>query len=99
LGHGETGGKTALPIWKDFMEEAIKRYGAPEFQPPEGIVNIMVNKETGRPLRAGESNGFMETFAEGMNPFESKQSNSSLDSDESIVEPDALEDEDYYMNQ
>jgi penicillin-binding protein 1A len=99
LGHGETGGKTALPIWKDFMEEAIKKYGAPEFLPPEGIVNIMVNKETGRPLRAGESNGFMETFAEGMNPFEAKQSNSSLDSDESTTEPDALEDEDYYMNQ
>lgn len=98
LGYGETGGKTALPIWKDVMEAGIAKYGAPEYVAPEGIINIMVNKETGRPLRAGESNGFMETFAEAMQPF-IQTSVEETNEDGSVKIPEALEDEDYYLNQ
>lgn len=98
LGYGETGGKTALPIWKDVMEAGIARYGAPEFVAPEGIINIMVNKETGRPVRVGETNGFMETFAEAMQPF-LQSSTEEINEDGSAKIPEALEDDDYYLNQ
>jgi penicillin-binding protein 1A len=98
LGYGETGGRTALPVWKDYMEAAIPKYGAPDFVAPEGIVNIMINKDTGKPLKSGETNGFMETYAEGMDPW-----SSGIGVDESTVDPETkpqvLEDDDYYMNQ
>lgn len=98
LGNGETGGRTALPIWKDIMQLGIAKYGAPEFVAPEGISNIMVNKETGRPLRTGETNGFMETFVDVMDPF-SQASVEEFNEDGTPKPQDALEDGDYYLNQ
>jgi penicillin-binding protein 1A len=68
LGHGETGGKTALPMWIDYMAAAIPKFGAPDFPVPDGIVNMLVNKETGRPLPAGAGNGFLESFVSGFDP-------------------------------
>ena len=68
LGYGETGGKTALPMWIDYMAAAIPKYGAPDFTVPEGVTNIMVNKETGKPLAPGSGEGFLETFVTGFDP-------------------------------
>jgi penicillin-binding protein 1A len=101
LGYGETGGKTALPIWMDYMQAAISKYGAPEFTPPEGIVNIMVNKETGRPLREGETGGFLETFAEGMDPSAGPGINQVVEppTEGEKPKPAVMDDGDYYMNQ
>ena len=47
LGDGEEGARTALPIWVDFMREALR--GVPEKQRtvPEGIVELKVNALTG----------------------------------------------------
>ncbi len=98
LGYGETGTKTALPIWIDYMSSAIPRYGAPEFNAPDGIINMMVNKETGKPMPTGSNGGFLESFANGYDPNSDPQvfeqggtapSNSSQTTD----------DGDYYMNQ
>ncbi|HXH73723.1 MAG TPA: PBP1A family penicillin-binding protein [Bacteriovoracaceae bacterium] len=66
LGHGETGGKTALPMWVDFMSAAIPKYGAPEFNAPDGISNVFINKETGKPSPGTE--GFLESFVTGTEP-------------------------------
>lgn len=98
LGNGETGGRTALPIWKDVMKLGIAKYGAPDFVAPEGILNVMVNKETGRPLRTGEASGFMETFVDVMDPF-SQAAVEELNEDGTPKVQDALEDGDYYLNQ
>jgi penicillin-binding protein 1A len=97
LGNGETGGKTALPIWIDFMRVALGKYGAPPFPVPEGILNITVNRQTGRPLRAGEGEGFSETFAVGMDPSGGKGPGapSGVDGEK----PAALEDDGYFMDQ
>lgn len=98
LGYGETGGKTALPIWMDYMSSAIDKYGAPEFTVPEGISHLLVNKETGKPLPPGTSEGFLESFVVGFDPNtdsaqvfdQSKQNNSGAPN---------LDDDDYFMNQ
>ncbi len=101
LGYGETGGKTALPVWIDFMHEAIKRYGAPEFVAPEGITNILINKESGRQLRSGESGGFMESFAQGMDLTGevNRPVIPSATGEEPKDTPKVLDDDDYYSNQ
>jgi penicillin-binding protein 1A len=47
LGEGEEGARTAVPIWVDFMREALR--GVPE-KPrsvPEGIVEMKINARTG----------------------------------------------------
>jgi penicillin-binding protein 1A len=61
LGQGEEGARTAVPIWVDFMREALK--GVPEKprQIPEGIVEIKVNAATGGTLNA-ENDGIFEYF-------------------------------------
>jgi penicillin-binding protein 1A len=47
LGEGEEGARTALPIWVEFMREALR--GVPEKprSAPEGIVELKVNALTG----------------------------------------------------
>ncbi len=95
LGYGETGGKTALPIWIDYMEIAIPKYGAPEFRVPEGITQVMINKETGKVLPPGTPAGFMEAFVEGSNP---ESGPDSFEQNGSTSES-ATEDDDYFKNQ
>jgi penicillin-binding protein 1A len=47
LGANETGGVAALPIWINFMQRALK--GVPEkpISPPEGVIQVRINAETG----------------------------------------------------
>jgi penicillin-binding protein 1A len=47
LGEGEEGARTAVPIWVDYMREALR--GVPEKQRsiPEGIVELKINARTG----------------------------------------------------
>lgn len=47
LGEGEEGARTAVPIWVDYMREALK--GVPVNTPavPEGIIEMKVNAATG----------------------------------------------------
>ncbi|HSE84172.1 MAG TPA: transglycosylase domain-containing protein [Thermodesulfobacteriota bacterium] len=37
IGKGATGGKAALPIWNDFMEEALRKFPGGDFGIPDGI--------------------------------------------------------------
>jgi penicillin-binding protein 1A len=40
LGDRETGGGLALPVWIDFMSQALKGAPVVELTPPEGVVNV-----------------------------------------------------------
>ena len=68
LGPGEEGSRTALPIWIEFSRKALA--GVPENQMPmpEGIVMVKIDKETGCPARAGQSNTTFEVFRENNVP-------------------------------
>jgi penicillin-binding protein 1A len=47
LGNNETGGQAALPIWIAYMQKALK--GVPERlpEPPDGIVSLRINADSG----------------------------------------------------
>jgi len=47
LGWGETGGKTAAPIWLDFMREALRERPPREFPVPDEIVFARIDRKTG----------------------------------------------------
>ncbi len=68
LGPGEEGSRTALPIWVEFARIALK--GVPENQMPmpEGIVSVLIDRETGCPARANQRNVVFEVFREGHVP-------------------------------
>jgi penicillin-binding protein 1A len=62
LGEAEEGARTALPIWIQFMHEALK--GVPE-QPrnmPDGLVTLRISPETGTLVSAENPDGVPEIF-------------------------------------
>ncbi len=68
LGAGEEGSRTALPIWVEFSRIALA--GVPENQMPmpEGIVSVLIDRETGCPARSGQRNVVFEVFRAGNVP-------------------------------
>jgi penicillin-binding protein 1A len=68
LGKGETGGRTALPIWRDYMREALQEYPARDFPVPSGIVFARVDPETGMLAGADTEKGYLQAFAQGTEP-------------------------------
>ena len=72
LGRFEGGGRTALPIWNYFMEQALK--GAPEalLPRPPGIVSARVSAETGLLAAPGDADAKFELFMEDALPGDSR---------------------------
>ncbi|MDH5470974.1 MAG: penicillin-binding transpeptidase domain-containing protein, partial [Gammaproteobacteria bacterium] len=68
LGRGETGGRSALPVWIDYMRVALK--GMPETvrKPPEDLVTVRIDPATGLLAASGQSNAIFETFRADMVP-------------------------------
>ena len=54
LGRTETGAASALPIFYDFMKEALKDTPDTSFRIPAGIKLVRVNPETGKPSAPGD---------------------------------------------
>jgi penicillin-binding protein 1A len=67
LARYETGGHAALPIWLDYMSEALEGRVQPEFAAPPGIVEVKIDPETGKPAGDGER-GVVEPFKQGTEP-------------------------------
>jgi penicillin-binding protein 1A len=67
LGRYETGGHAALPIWLEYMSAALKGRPQPEFQPPEGIVEVRIDPDTGKPVSDAQK-GVVEPFKLGTEP-------------------------------
>jgi penicillin-binding protein 1A len=68
LGKKETGSSVALPIFKDFMGEALKNEPILPFRMPNGIRNVQVNASTGARAEPGDQNIIWESFITGTEP-------------------------------
>jgi len=68
LGRGETGARAALPIWVKFMESAAKLTPRRDFQAPDGVVFVRVNKKDGLRTESNDPDGIDEVFLEGTEP-------------------------------
>ncbi|GAB3383063.1 penicillin-binding protein 1A [Spongiibacter taiwanensis] len=62
LGRREYGGSVALPIWIDFMREALKDRPERHFKQPDSIVSVRIDPDTGTLARPGQSNAIFEYF-------------------------------------
>ncbi len=94
LGIGETGSKAALPIWKKFMAGGLKKYGERDFALPQGIINVAINKKTGKPASSDQSNTFVEAFVEGYGPRVEEEK--YLEDAEDTGLDDVIEDDAFY---
>lgn len=70
LGRWASGGGTALPVWVDYMREALD--GAPEehFEQPEGIVTVRIDPGSGLLASPGQKDAIFEYFKAGSAPTE-----------------------------
>jgi penicillin-binding protein 1A len=72
LGTHETGAGAALPIWLEFMKEAVAQEPIQKFLIPDGIVLVKVDEATGEPVGAGQpaksGRVIYECFKEGTAP-------------------------------
>ncbi len=68
LGKRETGSSIAVPIFKTFMEEALKGQPASPFRIPPGIRQVKINAETGARAQPGDERVIWEAFVAGSEP-------------------------------
>jgi penicillin-binding protein 1A len=68
LGWGETGAKTALPIWRDFMRVALAPYPARDFAVPDRIEFQRIDRESGLLAEANTQDAYFQPFLEGTAP-------------------------------
>jgi len=70
LGRWASGGTTALPIWIDYMEDALSGIPERQFDLPEDIVTVRIDPESGLLAAPGQRNAMFEYFIEGTAPTE-----------------------------
>jgi penicillin-binding protein 1A len=62
LGRYETGAKTAMPVFKDFVKKAIKKKDAKPFKVAPNIIMIVVEPITGKKASFGSKETIIEVF-------------------------------------
>ena len=73
MGRGETGGRVAAPIFRDFMAATIGSQPAVPFRIPPGLQLVRVNAKTGLRAGPGESGTILEAFKGNTLPPSSDQ--------------------------
>jgi penicillin-binding protein 1A len=86
LGESEQGATVAVPIWIDYMSEALADMPERTMARPDGLVDRLVEKTTGRPARPGEPNTVFEYFRAENAP-------EAIDSDMPGLTPDGEDNE------
>ncbi len=74
LGAQESGGKAALPMWVNYMRDALKGVPELEFVQPEGLVTVKISPETGMLAGIDQVDAIFETFREENVPTQQAQS-------------------------
>ncbi len=62
LGKYETGARTAMPIFKSFVKNSVKKNNARPFKVPEGITMLVVNSNTGKKASYSDDSIIIEAF-------------------------------------
>ncbi len=70
LGEAEEGARTALPIWIQFMREALKGVPEQSRSMPDGLVTLRISPQTGTLVSAENPDGIPEIFMANHLPAE-----------------------------
>ncbi len=77
LGSKETGGRAALPMWIDYMAEALKDVPEDEYTQPPGLVTVRIDKKSGELATRRNPESMFEYFRAEQAPQNIASSNSS----------------------
>ena len=91
LGKGEVGGRSALPIWLEYMKFAHENQPIRNFTVPENIVFANIDNETGRLASSNSKEVVKQAFVEGTEPQEVSEDVSNDESDENFYKEDLAE--------
>jgi penicillin-binding protein 1A len=70
LGKGESGSKSALPIWIELMQDAVAGRPKVEFPMPAGVERVKIDPATGLRAYEGMEGAIEEVFVAGTAPVE-----------------------------
>jgi penicillin-binding protein 1A len=73
LGAGEEGSRTALPVWKDFMEITLDGIPEKPLRQPADIVSVRVAADTGKLATSSSEDALFEIFVAGTEPEEAAE--------------------------
>ncbi len=76
LGEGEEGSRTAVPIWINFMREALRGQPDRPRPMPPGLVSLRISPKTGALAGANDADAIYETFMEDHLPPAASNANS-----------------------
>ena len=62
MGKYETGSKTALPIFKEFIRNAVNKYEARPFKIAKGIKMMVIDAETGKKADFSSKKTIIESY-------------------------------------
>jgi len=68
LGKQETGGRSAAPVWKSFMETALATEPVRDFDVPADIILVNVDKSSGTRGAPGQPGTILEAYRRGTEP-------------------------------
>ena len=68
LGKEETGGRAAVPIWTEFMQQATEKMPITDFPIPPGIVFVNIDGKSGLRAAPGNDDVLLECFRRGTEP-------------------------------
>ena len=86
LGQREYGGSAALPIWIDFMRDSLKGVATATRTQPPGMVSVKINRLTGLPSTANDSQNVFESFLEESVPEQNPRSSNNSSVDQLILD-------------
>lgn len=82
LGQRESGGKAALPIWRDFMKTALTGKKEQYHPLPDGLIRVKVDKDSGQRALPGSTNVVFEYFLQENVPPEISSANKASEADQ-----------------
>ncbi len=90
LGGNEYGGTAALPIWIDYMREALKDKPEVIIPPPEGLVTVRIDPYSGMLAAPAQTDAIFETFQQERVPEYTTTPTIMPGSEEELVIPEQL---------
>jgi penicillin-binding protein 1A len=91
LGKGEVGGRSALPIWIEYMKGAHTELPIRDFEVPENIVFANIDNETGKLASAAANKIIRQAFMDGTEPSEKTSESQREEEDQNFFKEDLSE--------
>ncbi|MDH5370953.1 MAG: peptidase, partial [Gammaproteobacteria bacterium] len=70
LGESETGAQAALPMWVDYMRDALVGVEEKVLEQPPGLVSVRIDPKTGKLANSATKDAIFEFFLEDQVPTE-----------------------------